>query len=271
MMLRAALELAARGWPVIPLNVRGKAPLSKLVRRGVEHATCDHEVIGGWWSQMPGANIGITCQRALVVDVDFRSDGDSNLETLLREHGPLPKTLAQRSGGGVHYLFNLPGLPLRGKLIKGVDLVHGPRRYIVAAPSIHSNGRGYTWLTPLRTPLADAPEWLVNLARHVDVGQLQGSARHASASSTLVLRARCYVRMIPPAVAGQGGHAHTFLTASRLVRGFSLNPDEAYMVMSEWNRTCVPPWSESDLRRKIDQALHQGRMPFGTLLEERTR
>jgi hypothetical protein len=56
-----------------------------------------------------------------------------------------------------------------------------------------------------------------------------------------------------------------------LARGFLLNAHEAFLVMSAWNRTCKPPWSEQDLRRKIDEALAQGRMPMGALLEEPPR
>ena len=270
-MLGAALDIVARGWPVIPLAPGGKAPIARLVPNGVAHATCDPEVIAYWWQRERGANIGIACRHIFVVDVDPRNDGDRNLEALLSMHEPFPPTLAQRTGSGIHYLFKVPGLSLRGKLATGIDLVHGPRRYIVAAPSIHPSGRKYGWLTPLSTPLAELPEWLVTSALQRGARPVRANARQEFELSKLVARAQAYARKIPPAVAGQGGHAHTFLTASRLVRGFSLKLDEAYAVMSEWNRTCQPPWSESELRRKIDQALRHGRMPFGALLEERIR
>jgi hypothetical protein len=57
------------------------------------------------------------------------------------------------------------------------------------------------------------------------------------------------------------------MTACRLVRGFSLGVDETYALMCDWNRACQPPWSERDLRRKIDQALEHGQLPFGALLQ----
>jgi hypothetical protein len=59
------------------------------------------------------------------------------------------------------------------------------------------------------------------------------------------------------------------MACCRVARGFSLNADEAFTVMSEWNRNCQPPWTERELRRKIDQALEHGRVPFGAMLEER--
>jgi len=262
------LEFAARGWPVIPLALNGKAPVAELVPNGVANATCDRTVINHWWSRVRAANVGIACHRLLVVDIDPRNGGDRQLDALLAEHGQLPVTPTQRTGGGgVHYLFKRPSIPMGGKLVTGVDLVHGARRYVVAAPSVHRSGCRYEWLESPSTPLADAPDWLLNLGRRAEAGHpVLADKRPNQEPSKLVARATAYARKIPPAISGQGGHAHTFLTACRLVRGFSLNADEAYSVMLEWNRSCQPPWSERDLRRKIAEALQHGLMPFGAML-----
>jgi hypothetical protein len=37
--------------------------------------------------------------------------------------------------------------------------------YVVAPPSIHPSGSSYTWITPPKGEPAEAPEWLVTLAR----------------------------------------------------------------------------------------------------------
>lgn len=266
-MLDAALEYAARRWPVIPLVSDGKAPLATLVPRGVAQATCDPEVITRWFTRARTANVGVACHRLLAVDVDPRNGGDRRIEALLAEHGPFPLTLMQQTGGGVHYLFEQPSVPLRGKLVDGIDLVHGPRRYIVAAPSVHRSGQAYAWLTPLSVPLAVAPDWLVSLGLRGNACPVRTDVRQDLIPSRLVARATAYARKIPPAISGRGGHAQTFLTACRLVRGFSLTPDETYTVMCEWNRACEPPWSERDLRRKIEQAMQHGRIPFGAMLK----
>ncbi len=78
-------------------------------------------------------------------------------------------------------------------------------------------------------------------------------------------RARRYLERIPPAVSGRGGHRQTFLAASALVRDFGLADAEAYLLLSEWNRHCEPPWSERDLRRKLREARERGRRPLGRL------
>jgi hypothetical protein len=67
-------------------------------------------------------------------------------------------------------------------------------------------------------------------------------------------RARAYLAKLPPAIAGQGGHAATFAAACRLVE-FGLNAAEAFAALAEWNQThCRPPWRESELRHKLADA-----------------
>lgn len=269
LMLNTALAIAELGLPVIPLVPNRKAPLAALVPHGVAHATCDPDVISDWYERAPNANIGIACHQLLVVDVDPRNGGDRNMAALLEEHGPFPLTPTQKTGGGgAHYLFRRPALPLRGKLIQGIDLVHGPRRYIVAAPSVVKGGI-YESLMPLSTPLPHFPEWSLSLALREEARSPRPGMVRTLARSRLVARAAGYLRKVRPAISGQGGHAHTFMTACKLVRGFSLDVDETYALMCEWNRACRPPWSERDLRRKIDQALEHGQLPFGALLEEK--
>jgi hypothetical protein len=67
-------------------------------------------------------------------------------------------------------------------------------------------------------------------------------------------RARRYVAKCPPAISGQRGHDATFHVAAVLVWGFALGEAEALMLIKEWNRNCVPPWSEAELVHKIKSA-----------------
>ena len=64
-----------------------------------------------------------------------------------------------------------------------------------------------------------------------------------------------YLRHIPGAISGQGGHNHTFRVAAICVEGFGLTAAEALVRMHEWNSTCEPPWSDSDLERKVSEAI----------------
>ncbi len=90
----------------------------------------------------------------------------------------------------------------------------------------------------------------------------------ARADATAVIRARKYLLQCPGAISGSGGHNATFMVAQRLVRGFSLSNDDAFdLLMTEWNPRCCPPWSERELRRKVEQAASTGRFADGDMLE----
>ncbi len=69
-------------------------------------------------------------------------------------------------------------------------------------------------------------------------------------------RAQRYAQAVPPAVSGQSGHSNTFTLATTLTYGFNLGEGEAYQIMSEWNRSCQPPWNDKDLKHKIRSAIN---------------
>ena len=84
---------------------------------------------------------------------------------------------------------------------------------------------------------------------------------------TVIERARKYVAKCPPAISGQGGHSATFHAAAVLVHGFALGEPDALALLREWNGSCVPPWSESDLQYKIKSAANTAHLsPRGHLL-----
>lgn len=89
-------------------------------------------------------------------------------------------------------------------------------------------------------------------------------------SADVCERARRYIAAIPPAVAGSHGDTATFRVCCRLVRGFDLDEDAALAVLADWNRACDPPWSEHDLREKLQAARRYGREPVRGLLRGHT-
>lgn len=164
-MLTEALELAALGWRVFPLN--GKQPAT---RHGFHDASDDYDVIDAWWTRMPDANIGIALPPGIIVlDIDPRHGGTAGLSALTREHGQLPETavvITGRRDGGSHIYLNCPTERLtQARLPDGVDLRAGGKHYVVAPPSLHPDtGWEYEWFNP-DVPIATAPRWVVDLLR----------------------------------------------------------------------------------------------------------
>jgi hypothetical protein len=64
-----------------------------------------------------------------------------------------------------------------------------------------------------------------------------------------------YIATVPGAVEGQGGDAQTYSVACALTHGFALSANDAMVHMRLYNQKCVPPWSEEDLQRKIDESI----------------
>lgn len=92
--------------------------------------------------------------------------------------------------------------------------------------------------------------------------------RQIASADDAVERARAYLRTIEPAIEGQGGDHATFRVACVLVRDFGLTDDNAMALISEWNATCVPPWSAAELGAKIRSAGRSGSHPVGGKLAD---
>lgn len=155
-ILDSAVSYANADYRVIPL--RGKIPRTA---HGSHDATTDEQTIRAWWRQWPTADIGLTLDGLVCVDIDPRNGGSVSALP------DFPATcIAKTGGGGWHYLFRAqPGSIYPGKYGAGVDIKTGGGAYIVAAPSLHASGSRYEWIrSPLDTEPAPAPDWLASLA-----------------------------------------------------------------------------------------------------------
>ncbi|MEN9493650.1 MAG: hypothetical protein RJA63_4099, partial [Pseudomonadota bacterium] len=154
-----ALRYAGLGWKVFPLHgiVAGRCTCGDadcrsigkhpMTPHGVKDASLDPAQIERWAAQWPQSNLGLALTDGLVaLDTDPRNGGDATLATLLAEHGPLPDTVLQMTGGGGthHLFFNRESRKLPGTLGKGIDL-KGEGGYIVVEPSMHASGSSYAW------------------------------------------------------------------------------------------------------------------------------
>lgn len=139
-LLEAALDYAARGWPVLPLLPRAKAPYGQLVPQGLKQATTDAEQIRRWWDAAPAANVGIAtgAPGPDVLDIDDTDRLDSAAHAALQGAvGMLVST-----GRGLHLYFT-------GSAERTVGMPYGELRrrgsYVMAPPSIHPSGATYAW------------------------------------------------------------------------------------------------------------------------------
>ena len=71
--------------------------------------------------------------------------------------------------------------------------------------------------------------------------------------ASLVKRACAYVATVEPAVSGQHGHDATYRVACKLVE-FGLTRIEAEPLLTEYSERCKPPWSDKELKHKLEDA-----------------
>jgi bifunctional DNA primase/polymerase-like protein len=199
-------------------------------------------------------------------------NGYATLAELEKRHGRLPPTISwvTGSGTGEQRVFTIPPdiiMPRNsaGRLGEGID-IRGEGGFGVLPPSNHRSRRHYRWkngLAPGDIAMASLPpSWLEALLTltpkpppsipHCNFSVPASDGDRARA----VNRARAYIEEMGPAISGQGGHNHTFNVACRVVERV-LDEDDAWAVLVEWNTGCEPPWSERELRHKLDDALQK--------------
>lgn len=171
-----ALDYAEAGYSVIPVKRSDKAPYTP---HGLKDASKDPDTIRSWWEQWPDANVAIVCgsvsRNLVVIDVDNKPELGKNglysIEAWQAEHGDFPATVIAHTGsGGKHYYFHVEdpkAFKNRVDAIPAVD-IRGDGAYVVAYPSVHENGKMYTWrggvsITDKPDEVADANESVLEL------------------------------------------------------------------------------------------------------------
>jgi hypothetical protein len=179
-LLVAALELAAKGFRIVPLfnpagdgrncscgkpncDSPGKHP---RVNEWPKAATTEAGIINAWWSKWRESNIGIaTGPESGIFVID--ADESHSLKKFIDIYGPLPLTLTAKSSRGEHFYFQHPGFKISTKSglqkTAGID-VRGDAGLIVAAPSMHYTGQLYEWVDRA-AQIAEGPSWLIELLK----------------------------------------------------------------------------------------------------------
>ena len=242
-MYHAAIDYIKRGLAVFPLEEKGKRPKT---RNGFKDATTDAAQVKAWWQQWPNANIGIaTGKRSggiFVIDLDIDEDkgidGYHTLEDWQRENGKFPETWTAITGrGGYHLYFHSNSeIKNRAGIIDGVD-VRGDGGYVVAPPSVHSNGNRYEWeYDPEEYNLADANN---NVKFFLETGINSPGERfsmpdivNAGERNEMIFRFACMMQ-------AKGASDESVFAAT----------------MAENNAKCNPPMEEKEVRIIVNSVL----------------
>lgn len=261
--LHAALEWAARGFPVFPLVQNGKTPLYEDT--WYESATTDPDTIRAMWTDPVlrtehDYNIGMDCTGRIVFDIDVK-EGKDGLNQYAMLQGTYETLVVQTPSGGYHCYFEGPDSANAQDVASGIDIRshHG----FVVAPGSTIDGRPYKIVRD-RDPI-----WVpLTLERVLREPYARREVTHSEAidSAASIEAGRRFLESAPVAIQGQRGDETTFVTAARLCREFALSVMTAYSLMAEhWNERCVPPWQLDELMQKVENAAQYGTADLGRL------
>lgn len=234
-----ALAYAALGLPVFPCIENSKSP---MLSNGHNGATLDSEQIEQWWTNRPFANIGIAIpEDMIVVDIDaFNTQQAINLQYI----PTTPYAITPRDDGGRHYWFKLPaGVSARPQteVLPGVD-TRAFGGYAIAPPSVHPNGKKYKWgLSILETPMAEIPDWLLELISNPEGHQAAKPGTKVDPASIL-------------AGVSEGGRQTALFRLACRLRRLNVSEAEAVAVLEQAAAAASPPYTErkmSDLIRRV--------------------
>ncbi|MER6132613.1 bifunctional DNA primase/polymerase [Streptomyces sp. NPDC001815] len=288
-LLRAALDAAARGWPVIPLHPRSKIPALHGERRCPrtgdcadghrtfeQCATTDPARIERCWNSGP-FNVGIATGPAalLVVDLDTLKptdekgtpDGAANFLALCERAGqviPVTRRIRTPSGGQHLYFTPPPGTRFAnttGTLTPKVD-TRAWGGQVVAPGSITPQGP-YAVLDD--APVANLPEWLQKALtaprKPVRPLVLPTPARDTSRYAAVVLERE----VAAVATTAEGGRQAQLLRAVRAVGRFvawgdldRTTVEEAFTCGGE-SAGLSPAECHATIRKALDYSLRTAR------------
>ena len=263
----AALRYAALGYKVYPVwGIRdgkclcgglkgcrpGKHPYGKAVPHGEKDATTDAETLRRWF-RGDGVNVGISIDGFCVLDPDCHSADANGIETLAeweRRYENLPLTpTVKTGGGGRHYYFKPLGMSLKPKEQVGVGVELLTSGGVIAPPSLHELGGRYEWLTPLETPLADMPQWLINLIRKDAETPKPKTAESKSFDPMRFVVGGTTFADLGRLNAGERNDAVNSVIGSMLANGFT--PEQVLTDGLHWAEWQEPPYSADDMREKV--------------------
>jgi hypothetical protein len=246
-----ALANAEMGYVSVPCRPGTKVPLVKWKTLQTEPPTTEQY---REWFQATRNNIAIITTGLVVFDCD-----DPALADLVVEHCGDTPCKVRTPRGGIHLLYRARAGVVVGNHVKihGRPLDLRAENGLELQPCSATEHGAYTWLGEGLRPRSELPVARIGWTRQ-RIRRRAGRTALAEGladSSEACRRARAYLARVEGAVSGEGGHNATFRAACILTQRFSLGFAEAWPLLLEWNERCSPPWSEPELRHKLDDAL----------------
>ena len=264
-IVKDALGYASRGWRVLPIKPKSKAPATA---NGFKDAVSTPGDVETLFAGKEGYNLAVRTGKESgiwVLDLDPGYDDDTEFFKLIRHNGGLPPTFQQRTPrGGEHYVFRWNGSTIRSLTkINGEPIdTRGTGGYILLAPSETSDGE-YVILEE-DAPIVDGPDWLVRYILEMPHGEkavTQPFDRYArrdngtndtgteASGLEFTFDADSFAQVKGTKQGGRHDTAKSVI-GSAFAEGKSR--DQVLEEALAWAQTCDPPADEQEIRRLVD-------------------
>jgi P4 family phage/plasmid primase-like protien len=271
-LLDGALALAARGWAVVPLHGivggvctcaqdcgkdAGKHP--RMSGRYETYASTDPTVIAGWWRKWPGSNVGLVCGKqsgVWVLDVDPAGLEDLEDFELNAPGGALDAPRVKTGRGGYHYYFRWDPddrVVTRIGARPGLDVKASG--HVVAPPSAHILGTGYSWDRPLGGRLPRPSLALLKWMKQQEEWTSGGAAGPEGMPSIQEM----LEKGLPEGQRDDG----LFHAALKMLNA-GMREDEVRKLVAQIAEQCQPPFPAAAAQKKVSSAVeHRARAQAG--------
>lgn len=262
-MAQEAVSLARKGFRVFPVyepTVKGcsckqgescsNAGKHPRVLEWQKAATTDEKQIKDWWQKWQAANIGIATGKGsnvIVLDVDANKGGNESFQALFKDLD-FPETLTAQTGNGYHLFFEtVEGFEIKNSVVKigeGLD-IRGENGFVVAAPSLHRNGKRYLWMNEIKPcPL---PEHLK--AKLVEI-EIQKTAQTIKSDELTQSNKPEIPKEVPSLIPEKTRNETLFRRVAASLRGRGANEYQILDKLREVNAArCIPQLEESELQK----------------------
>ena len=252
-----ALNYARQGFTILPVNPATKAALTKnwtnRADKGEPGSSKDEAVIRQWWTQWPGALVGIRTGEVngvVCLDVDRHgvSDGFKTLKTL-DGVDPTQTATVLTPGNGWHIWYKFPADLASGTML-GAGLDFQARGRMVIAPGCVRAGKEYCYVNGhTLADLAPLPGSILAMLKR-SAGQQRLDTWSAKIEATpegdrhRIVRDACWA------------------LAHDVVKG-KLDETEFRRRIADMASTCVPALDKLDVDNSIESALRKVRAETG--------
>lgn len=153
------------------------------------------------------------------------------------------------SGNGVKFIMLAKNPRPKGIKTSKIEIYDNERFFTIT-------GNVYDESEP--SQLQPQVDWLINnyaAKKVVTTGRIQSSKPFDMPRNDVLNRAQAYLDKMPAAISGSDGSGTALNAACRMVIGFALSGEDAYSLLANgYNSRCDPPWTEKELRHKIESA-----------------